>query len=163
MIALTRNFSHPDSCRVVLFAQGAAVLVLGLFYYVFLREPGALYGISASNYLGSNMKYQSQAFVLSLPSFLHVAAFVCITYAIAGPGKAALLAATGGWFAVDSLFELAQYGPFAYWIAEHVPAWFDTIPVLENIRRHFMFGTFDPSDLAAIGCRCSKCRVLDCK
>jgi len=132
--------------RIALLTQGATLLLLGLLYYVLLREPGAVYGLVAP----IDALHSGPAFAASLPSLLHVAALICMTYAIAGPGKPALLAACGGWFLLDSWFELAQYGPVARWIVAHAPAWFDTLPVLERVRPHFMFGTFDFADLAAI-------------
>lgn len=137
--------------RIQLFAQGSIMLVLGMFYYIFLRESGAIYGLPTSNFIGSSMPPQGQTILLSLPSFLHVIAFILMTYAITGPGKFSLLAVTAGWFAVESLFELAQYRLYARWIIEHVPGWFSGVPVLENLRMHFMFSTFDTADLAAIG------------
>lgn len=150
MIALSRNFTPAYPRRIALFAQGATLLLLGLLYYVLLRAPGAVYGIVVPNFSGLMLSHQALALTANLPSLLHVLAFICMTYAIAGPGKSTLLAACGGWFLVDSGFELAQYDPYARWIVAHAPAWFDALPVLDQVRPHFMRGTFDPADLAAI-------------
>lgn len=150
MITLTENLSPAYARRIGLFALGATLLLFGLLYYLLLRQPGAVYGIAVPNWSGAMLPHRVMMLTANLPSLLHVAALICMTYAIAGPGKSALLAASGGWFLVDSLFELAQYGPYARWIVAQVPAWFDALPVLDQVRPHLMFGTFDPADLAAI-------------
>jgi hypothetical protein len=52
------------------------------------------------------------------------------------------------WLTIDAAFELGQkYGDL---IAPHLPAWFEKVPVLDQVGAYFTRGTYDGRDLVAI-------------
>jgi hypothetical protein len=84
----------------------------------------------------------------NLPAFLHVCAFALLTGGILACGKRGSLFVVLGWLATDVVFELGQR--FPGWADIVVPQWFDSLPILENVRAFFRAGTFDPRDLIAM-------------
>jgi hypothetical protein len=86
-----------------------------------------------------------------LPTFIHVYSFILITAMVLAPWKRAPVFICLLWFAVDSLFELAQIDVAAAYIGSHIPAWFAAWPLLNNVADYFAAGRFDPYDLVSIG------------
>lgn len=87
----------------------------------------------------------------SLPSFVHVYAFILLTAVVTAPPVTRLILLCLAWFSLDTLLEIAQIHSIAIWIARHTPAWFSGIPFLENTTWYFLSGTFDIRDLLSIG------------
>ena len=85
-----------------------------------------------------------------LPTFVHVYAFILLTVVVAVPAISKLVPVCLAWFAIDSLFELAQLNPIAQWIGSHTPMGFSGIPFLDNTADYFLSGTFDMLDLLSI-------------
>jgi len=52
------------------------------------------------------------------------------------------------WFLTDFIFELGQ--KFNSLFLKIIPSWFESIPLLENTKSYFFYGTFDFIDLFAI-------------
>lgn len=86
-----------------------------------------------------------------LPTFVHTLAFILITAAILRPWPQQLPAICATWFVIECLFELGQLAPFDNHLATAVPAWFDSVPVLEFTTDYFIRGTYDPLDILSIG------------
>lgn len=86
----------------------------------------------------------------SLPTFLHVFAFILLTIVCLPPSKRRLILVCSAWFAIDTLFEVAQSEPIAQWIAINLGNRFDGLPVLENLVPYFLNGVFDVSDIFSI-------------
>jgi hypothetical protein len=86
----------------------------------------------------------------SLPSFLHVFAFILLTAAVLRPGPRLGGAICMTWVVVDGLFEIGQLegvrGPLVAWL----PEWFSDLWLLNRLAPYFQFGTFDILDLALI-------------
>jgi len=86
-----------------------------------------------------------------LPTFVHPLAFILITTAVLRPQPRLLPATCATWFGIECLFEVGQLAPLDGRIAAAVPAWFDSVPVLEGTADYFIRGTYDPLDLLSIG------------
>lgn len=129
-------------------------LLVGVLVYLLDRQPEQVYfvphwlakAINGDTFLGELSNY--------VPSFVHVFAFILLTMAIVIPTplyRRYLIGVCVFWFALDSLFELAQMDAIASVIAPHVPKGFAGIPFLENTTDYFLKSTFDGLDLISIG------------
>lgn len=134
------------------FVAGLLLLLFGLLFYLAVRSNGSIYGWSVLTQPNFSLSGDWLKWTGSLPSFLHVIAMTLMTYAVLGVGKSRVLLATSSWIIVDSLFEIAQYHALSSRLILWIPDWFQTIPVLDNLRPHLQRGTFDPIDLLAIVC-----------
>ncbi len=86
-----------------------------------------------------------------LPTLLHPLAFILITAAALRPWPRSLPSICVAWFAVECLFEIGQKSPFDSAIEAALPAWFGSVPIVQNTANYFTRGTFDPLDLVSIG------------
>jgi hypothetical protein len=134
------------------FLAGLLLLLFGLLFYLSVRASGAIYGWPALARPTLGMSGNWLGWTGSLPSFLHVIAMTLMTYAVLGVGKSRALLAASSWVIVDSLFEIAQHHALSSRLITWIPDWFQTIPLLDNLRPHLQHGTFDPIDLVAIVC-----------
>lgn len=125
-------------------------LLVGVLVYVLDRPTESTYllpgWLSISSMTGGFFGVVGN----QLPTFVHVYAFILLTAAGAVPAVSGITPVCLGWFALDSLLEIAQMEPIAHWIAMHTPDWFAGIPLLENTAGYFLAGTFDVLDLASI-------------
>jgi len=133
--------------------QGAAAigaLAVGVLVYLLDRQPTSIYFIPDWITLANNLNPIFGEIGNYLPTFIHVFVFILLTAIIVAPSPAWIIPLCVAWFAVDSLFELAQITPIDQWIAGNVPDWFTGIPFLENTSAYFIAGTFDFLDLLSI-------------
>jgi hypothetical protein len=87
------------------------------------------------------------------PDFLHALGFSLISMAVAPGGRRWRTGICLGWLAVEAAFEVGQrYGSV---VADRLPAWLGSVPVLGRLEDYFLRGTFDPADLAAVACGCA--------
>ena len=131
-------------------AIAICALCMGVLLYAFGRQHDHVYFLSA--WTPANYPTARALGILgnSLPTFIHVYAFILLTIAVAAPAMNKIIPICLAWFALDSLFEVAQLDSSARWITQHIPAWFSGVPFLENTANYFMFGTFDVLDLLSI-------------
>lgn len=145
------KFLSPATTQIIL---AVAALLIGVVVYLLDRQPERIYFIP--QWLANSIKGGSFSGPLGsyLPTFVHVYAFILLTMAIVVPGgqyRRYLLLVCIFWFALDSVFEIAQLESVAHIIASHTPNWFTGIPFLENTADYFLAGTFDALDLVSIG------------
>ena len=130
---------------------GFSVLILGALFYYLFRSAEHTYFLK---FLGENsqLKFFLSPFLIklgnSLPTFIHVFAFILITAGIIARHKRGYLIVTITWFVIDTLFELGQ--GFNYIIIPLIPNWFEKILLVENTRDFFLQGSFDYLDLFSI-------------
>lgn len=86
----------------------------------------------------------------SLPTFVHVYAFILLTSVCLLPSKRQLMFVCAAWFFVDTAFEVAQSAPLARWIANGLANRFEGIPILENVVNYFLSGDFNVWDVCSI-------------
>jgi hypothetical protein len=129
---------------------GLLVLCLGALVYVTHRSPDLVY---FTKYFGiQHALFEVQSPLLNfigyrLPAFAHVFALILITASFFHYSKRAYLVICGGWFLIDTLFELGQkYKTVALSLGLD---FFDNIHFLEGWRNYFLLGTFDILDLVA--------------
>jgi hypothetical protein len=134
--------------RILAIAIGA--MCVGVFVYVSDRQPEFVYFLPTWLSLESQLAGLFGSIGNSLPTFIHVYAFILLTVVVAVPSITKLIPVCLGWFTLDSLFEVAQSNPIAHWIGSHTPAWFNGVPLLENTADYFLMGTFDVLDLFSI-------------
>lgn len=127
----------------------ALLLVVGVIVYA-VDRGGAAYFLA-----GSIASHGGAEFFgpigNHLPTFVHSLAMILVTAAVLRPWPKLLPAIAIGWFAIESLFEVAQSSPLDTHVAAALPAWFDGMPVLETTAGYFINGTYDPLDILSIG------------
>ncbi len=131
-------------------AVAIGVLAIGVLVYLLDRQPGSVYFIPDWISLANNLSPIFGQIGHHLPTFVHVYAFILLTVVVAVPAISKLVPVCLAWFAIDSLFEVAQLNPIAQWIGSHTPIWFSGIPFLDNTADYFLSGTFDMLDLLSI-------------
>jgi hypothetical protein len=130
---------------------GGAALGVGFLVYLLARPPEQtyfLYRIGMTPGVHHTLPPRIDLVSGSLPAFLHVFAFILITGGILTCQKSGSLIVACSWLITDWAFELGQRYPA--WSEALVPRWFDALPVLENTRRFFRTGTYDPLDMIAV-------------
>jgi hypothetical protein len=128
----------------------ATALAAGVAVYVADRPAATAYLLPQALTLTDNPGALFGTLGAFLPSFVHVYAFTLLTATVVSsstPWSAAAIATA--WCITDSLFELGQHPVIAPLIAQSLPAWFNDVPLLENVGPYFLRGTFDPADLIA--------------
>jgi hypothetical protein len=147
----SRSGTARTGINILQLLIGLGVLVLGTLFYYFCRSAEHTYFLK---FLAANShvhQFQSTLFTRlanSLPTFVHVLAFILMTAAFTASRKKGYVAVCLAWFAVDALFELGQ--GFGGLIVPFIPDWFSHYPFLENTRDYFLRGSFDYLDLASI-------------
>ena len=95
-------------------------LVVGLFVFLLDRQPESIYFIpdwvSFTNNISPIFGYIGN----HLPTFVRVYAFILLTTVVIAPSPVLVFTICAAWFAIDSLFELAQMAFITHWIAESV-------------------------------------------
>ncbi len=125
-------------------------LVVGVIVYVFDRQSEFVYFLP--DWFSVN-KFRGGIFGsigYFLPTFIHVYVFILLTATVSASPNKNLIPICISWFIFDSLFEIGQIHVIAQSIANHVPAWFSDIPILNNTSSYFLMGTFDVLDLISI-------------
>lgn len=144
-----KAFASKINIRQILI--GLSVLLLGTLIYLTDRAPDQTYfvykspvNISLHNTLPTLFGFIGN----SLPSFVHVFAFILITAGLLRCQKRGCIIICTFWLLTDAMFEFGQ--KFKVLSSTLVPEWFSGIPFLENSKNYFLSGTFDFTDLAAI-------------
>lgn len=122
-------------------------LSLGAGLYLVCRDPVAVYLLPDYPRKLIPEGTVQQLLCYSLPSLLHIYAFILSTALIIGPTRKALVGICLLWVILEGMFEIGQGPAFADGIAAVLPAWFNGIPLLEAAGDYFRHGTFDPLDL----------------
>ena len=129
---------------------GAAALLLGTLVYLVDRHPAHTYFVSSNPLDISFYHTLPNLFGTignSLPTFLHVFAFILITAGLVNCKKKGFIVICLSWLLVDGAFELGQKYKS---LADFIPQWFAEIPFLENTRNFILHGTFDVQDMVSI-------------
>ena len=130
---------------------GLFALAFGSLVYLIDRPPDQTYFVYSCPY---NVSLHETVPILfgpignSLPTFIHVFAFILITTGLLSPNKRGCLITCACWFTIDCVFELGQR--FYSYPLKILPESFASVPFLENTKNYFLYGTFDFIDLAAI-------------
>ena len=127
-----------------------SVLAVGVLVYLLDRQPTSIYFIPDWITLSKNLNPIFGEIGNYLPTFIHVFVFILMTAIVVAPSPLQVIVISVAWFAIDSLFEIAQIARIAQWIAGNVPGWFTGIPFIENTSAYFINGTFDTLDLISI-------------
>ncbi len=126
------------------------VLMIGILVYLLDRPSASIYLIPNSWSFGDRVPPVFGALGNYLPTFAHTFAFTLFTSALLEPWRRSAVAACAGWWALGSLFEIAQSDAWAAAIAVRVPGWFADWPLLDNVASYFVAGHFDGLDLVSI-------------
>ena len=147
---LPRKALRPQLMALII---AVVVFLVGFLVYSIDRQPAQVYFLSDWMSLGDGKGSVFGALGKHLPTFVHVYTFILFTMAIVVPAehyRQYLPWVCLGWFAFDSLFEIAQLDAIGRKIAHWVPDWFAHVPFLENTASYFIIGTFDVLDLLSI-------------
>lgn len=135
-------------------AAALSALLAGLVVYLLARPAESVYLFSVFA-VSSGFDGQGQHLALLgkvaqwLPSAIHAYAFILLTVLAVGNAPRVLFASSLFWVGIGWLFEWGQYPAVSAQLVAHLPEWFAGVPVLENIRDYFQYGTFDSLDLVA--------------
>jgi hypothetical protein len=139
-------------CKATILQSAAALfaLLVGLLFYILSRPADSVYLFTLFSY--SPTHYSNLFGVVGewLPSFIHTYAFILLTVLVVGSGPRVIIISSLFWVGIGWLFEWGQHTVVSVHLVTHMPEWFSTIPVLENSANYFLYGTFDPLDLAAV-------------
>lgn len=133
--------------ETVLGALALAALMAGTLFYLVGRDPGAIYLLPDYRQVSYPGGPVQEFLCGSLPTFLHVYAFILLSALVLPPSRRVLLGVCGFWVLIEVFFEVGQSDALAKGIAATLPAWFQHLPVFEATDRYFLNGTFDPLDL----------------
>jgi len=129
---------------------GSVILLIGTLVYLIDRPPEHTYFVFKSAVDISLFKTLPNLFGVignTLPSFVHVFAFILITAGMIACRKRGYLIICLCWLTLDVTFEFGQ--KFNAFFSSLVPAWFNRFPFLENTTNYFSRGTFDQADIAS--------------
>jgi N-acetylneuraminic acid mutarotase len=135
--------------RMLLAFVATGALVTGLLVYLFDRDPASIYLLPAAWSLADDPSSLGW-FGGALPAFAHAFAFTLLTAIVLGATRRAALCASALWWTAGSAIEIAQHPVLARHVADALPRWLDSLPLLENTAPFFIRGTFDPWDLVAL-------------
>lgn len=130
---------------------GFVVLVCGAFFYYCFRSQEYTYFLSLlGSYSPPQRTLLPPLFTIgnSLPTFIHVFAFISMTAGFLASQKRGYLFICLAWLTIDVLFELGQ--GFGNTIILYIPDWFSDVLFLENTKDYLLHGRFDYLDLISI-------------
>ena len=116
---------RPETIQVIF---AVIVLAIGVLVYLLDRPSTSAYLVPDSWELGNSLPRVFGLIGYQLPTFAHTFAFTLFTSALLEPWRWSASTACAGWWAVGSLFEIAQRDAWATAIAAGVPAWFADWP-----------------------------------
>lgn len=122
-------------------------------FYLLQRLPGTTYFIP-DNFNQIVLTDEFGLINQALPSLIHPLAFILLTVGILGcKTRKGILFTCLFWLLLDGLFELLQHDAINQLLTPLLPAWFDNIIILDNIKTYMEVGRFDLNDLSfmAIG------------
>jgi len=130
---------------------GFSVLTLGALFYYLFRSSEHTYFLKKLGISSQPISILPPVLLTignTLPSFLHVFAFIMMTAGLIANKKRGYLIVCLSWFTIDVFFEISQ-GLDAVLIPV-IPNWFSHLFLLENTRDYLLYGSFDYLDLVAI-------------
>lgn len=129
---------------------GIAALLVGVAFYLVNRPPEDVYFMPDNLSLYDRLPHFFGVIRDNFPSFIHTFAFILITVGLLGcrDNKTAMIVSIS-WFAIDGLLELGQNPTYNQVLLENIPRWFESVPILENVKPYFSCGRFEALDLAA--------------
>lgn len=140
---MLNNRKVPD--YLVPIMAGLAALLAGVFIYAATRSSQQVFFLQFLPEI--HRRFPVNSFLYSLPSFLHVYAFILFTYAVLPKQKNQLRRIFLFWLIVELLFEFGQQHDIALAVTRYLPDWLNHSAWLKTISVYFLRGTFDPVDV----------------
>ena len=142
---------------------GGAALLLGLLIYLISRPLNHTYLGFFIRIPGTSSYWNPRflnVFGGVLPSFLHVFAFSLLLGGLLACPKIGYLVICSAWLLIDVAFEAGQGQ--ATFASRLIPAWFQEVFILQNLRSYFLMGTFDFYDLGStlVGALAAYCFLI---
>lgn len=125
-------------------------LILGILIYATTRSSQQVFFLQYLPELDLNIPFQMSSIIYSLPSFLHIYAFILLTAAVAQKQIHHVRYICLFWLVVEVLFEFGQQHDIAIAFSNHISGWFSHYVWLETIPNYFLHGTFDPLDIMCL-------------
>lgn len=130
---------------------GCLFLLAGTIEYLVSRPIGSVYFLRKFPAVQSFFQQIPNLYGklgIFAPEFFHALALCLISMAFFSSRKSRITTCLV-WLSIDSVFELGQR--YGVQLAEYIPQWFGTVPILENLSNYLINGVFDFYDLLAIG------------
>ncbi len=134
----------------ILSGVAAGLLLMGGIVYLVFRSSSTVYFLAGIFPEAVNYSISTGYISNSIPSFLHIYAFILLTAVVLNPSRTGLILICLGWVGVELFFEIGQHPFFAQYLTQWVPAWFANFPYLEVANSYFLSGTYDPVDVLFI-------------
>jgi hypothetical protein len=142
------NNRRPEYTQI---AAALGIFFVGALVYLFDRSAADIYFIPDWWPFADGEPGLFGAFGHSFPSFAHAYCFTLLISVLLMPWRISPLTICLGWFSVEAFFELTQIEPIARRVLVIIPDWFQGVPILKNVPYYFLYGRFDPFDLALAG------------
>ena len=143
----------PVVNRRVEFAQifaATAIFFAGALVYLFDRSATDIYFIPEWWQLADGTPALFGTLGQFLPSFAHIYCFILLTSVLLTPWQITPWTICVSWCIAEALLEIAQIDAVATRILPMLPSSFADWPILGNVPGYFLYGRFDPFDLAGI-------------
>ena len=128
----------------ILSGVATGLLLIGGIVYLVFRSGSTVYFLAGIFPETVNYSISTGTISNSIPSFLHIYAFILLTAVVLNPARTGLILICLGWVSVELFFEIGQHPFFAQYLTGWVPAWFANFSYLEVANTYFLSGTFDP-------------------
>ena len=149
-VDLNRSIDGTEKPVTVFVLFGFLALVLGVLLYITDRSPEHIYFLNESFSLYVNGQQVFGVIGNSLPSFVHVFAFILFSLSILSGNRRNLYTVCVVWFVMDIAFEISQHPVVSAELLPLIPEWFQQVPILDNVSSYLKYGTFDVLDVLAI-------------
>jgi len=127
-----------------------STLIGGAIFYLLGRISGSTYFIP-NNFNHLVLTDEFGLINQALPSLIHPLAFILLTVGVLGcKTKKGILYVSLFWLILDGLFELLQHEAINQLLTPLIPAWFNNVIILDNIKTYMEVGRFDLYDLSFI-------------
>jgi len=139
-----------------------AALLAGALIYLLARDPQQIFFMKFLPLPNTGMRLPSTALSYSMPSFLHIYAFILFSNAIMTHAIHRLRLITLFWLLVEVFFEIGQHDAVAPLIVDAMAAWPGHHAWLRPVAGYFIHGRFDLLDITALllGSLAAYCTVL---
>ena len=148
MISYSPNtlFRHVTSARAStthLLVASLVSIALGVLFYVFFREPSALYLFEKISLPWQSITIPNWAFWLnSIPTLFHALSFSLVTVVVLSKTANSIAFACFFWAFINTIFEAGQ-------LLQAYPAWLTDAAssIATAVFAYFVNGVFDPLDI----------------
>ena len=122
-------------------------LLVGVLLYLTTRNHQQIFFINYFPDISILPQFPSTGITYSIPSFLHIYAFILLTTAFISVQLHSVRLICVFWLVIEILFEIGQHPLLAAPVAGIFPDWFNHYSSLQAVPNYFVNGRFDFLDI----------------